>query len=344
MKAMLIFKIFLDDDKIEITLNYNGKFKEKYSFIYEDQAKINNLIKNNILNKNIAGKKLIFLKGGRYLIEERVDAGGFGCVYKGKDLEKDENVEIKQINKRQFKFKFDEIDEQKLKDSIENEAKILKKISEKIKYSVKYKDHFDTEENFYIIMDYYDNNLQRVFFLDEYREDNKHIPINLIKKIFKQLNITFKELLKNHIVHRDIKPHNILIKYVNEYKTNFDSVLADYGISEKENEDSGLREQYGTFGYMAPEIIKGEVYHNNCDLYSIGVILYELYWLEKPIDDHNMIFMINQMFTLGEKAIKIIEEDLIFDDLVRKLLKINPEERITWEEYFAHPFFKQYEY
>ncbi len=58
----------LDDDKIEITLNYNGKFMEKYSFIYEDQEKINNLIKNNIFTKNIAGKILIFLKGGRYLI------------------------------------------------------------------------------------------------------------------------------------------------------------------------------------------------------------------------------------------------------------------------------------
>ena len=46
----------IDDNKIEITLNYNGKFKEKFYYIYEDQTKINNLIRNNILTKNISGK------------------------------------------------------------------------------------------------------------------------------------------------------------------------------------------------------------------------------------------------------------------------------------------------
>ena len=68
----------INDNKIEITLNYNGKFKEKYYYIYEDQVKINNLIRNNILTKNISGKQLIFLKGGRYLIEKIVKKGLFG--------------------------------------------------------------------------------------------------------------------------------------------------------------------------------------------------------------------------------------------------------------------------
>ena len=52
----------IEDNKIEILLNYNGKFKEKYSLIYENQEKINNLIYNNELTKNIAGKELCFLK------------------------------------------------------------------------------------------------------------------------------------------------------------------------------------------------------------------------------------------------------------------------------------------
>ena len=117
-------------------------------------------------------------------------------------------------------------------------------------------------------MEYYDNNLYK------YLKDREiGMPINLIKKIYKQLNITFKELLKNHIAHRDIKPHNILIKYVNEYKTNFDSVLADFGVSKKYNEEYGKQKFIGTPWYMAPEILKEEIYYNNCDLYSIGVTL-----------------------------------------------------------------------
>ena len=48
------------NNMLEITLNYNGKFKEKYSFIYDNNEKINNLINNNILTKNIAGQELVF--------------------------------------------------------------------------------------------------------------------------------------------------------------------------------------------------------------------------------------------------------------------------------------------
>ena len=127
---------------MEITLNYNGKFKEKYSFIYEDQAKINNLVKNNIFTKNIAGKDLIFLKGGRYLIEEEIDDIGFEPVYRGKDLEKDKIVAIKSTK---IKNKVSPFDARKrkeqlkeIKDSLENKAIIVKEISKKNNFPVKY--------------------------------------------------------------------------------------------------------------------------------------------------------------------------------------------------------------
>ena len=60
--------------------------------------------------------------------------------------------------------------------------------------------------------------------------------------------------------------------------------------------------------------------------------LFVLYW--KNIDYLNIF----------HNGIKIIGEDLQLDDLIRKLLKVNPNERITWSEYFEHPFFNKYEY
>ena len=95
---------------------------------------------------------------------------------------------------------------------------------------------------------------------------------------------------------------------------------------------------------MAPEILKEEIYYNNCDLYSIGVTLYQLYFKQHPFSDDNIIVLMNKMETIGEKLLQKIGEDLMFDYFFRKLLKINPKERITWEEYFAHLFFKQYVY
>ena len=87
--------------------------------------------------------------------------------------------------------------------------------------------------------------------------NNKKIEVNLIKKIFKQLNLAFKELLKNHIVHRNIKPDNILIKYLDEDKINFDIFLGGFAKSLKYNDKEDIENKilFGTPAYIAPEIL-----------------------------------------------------------------------------------------
>jgi len=318
----------INNNKIEITLNYNGKFKEKYSFIYEDTIKINNLIYNNALTKIISGQKLEFLRGGKYLKGNLIAEGSFGKVFKGKDLETDEIVAIKQI--------------EKIKNSMEdmqyyflNEVSLLKKISEKIKYSSKYKDHFETKDYYYIIQNFYDDNL------NNYLLKKKRLPPNLINKIFKQLNFTFKELLDNNIVHRYINPSNILIKYSNEEKTNFNSILSDYTYSKELDNSFDLMLSFaGTVVCMAPEILYGNKYSNGCDLYCIGATIYCLYFGKYPFNENILISLDRKKFDVNVKIL----EDKNLEDLINRLLKKNDKERITWEEYFEHPFFKQYEY
>ena len=345
----------ISDNKIEIFLNYNGKFKEKYSYLFEDQEKLNELIKNNTLTKNIAGEKLKFLKEGKYLIKKTIERQVFGYIYKGKDLKNNQKVIIKEINKDPLKKKLfqnnfsEEKSDEEMKEIIESQVEILKEMSEKNIHSIKYKDYFETEDSYYIIEDYYDMNLDK--FLEKKYNYKLHdhrrvreplLPLNVIKKIFKQLNVTFKELLKNHIVHRDIRPINIYIKFTDKEKTNFDVCLGGYEMSEKYK---GYIEVYcGYPPFMAPEIMKNERYHNNCDLYSIGVTLYYLYWGEYPYKGVTSEAILHNIKSLKQIIFKKIEEDSQFDDLIRKLLREYPDERITWEDYFEHPFFKQYEY
>jgi hypothetical protein len=140
----------INDNKIEVILNYHGKFKEKYSLLYEDDDKINNLINKNEMTKNIAGKDLCFLKNGKYLKLETMKEGGFCSFIKGKDLETEEIVCIKQVNKEKINI-----------DSFEKEANILKNISKKIKYSCKFIDYFEAEKYIYTILTYYDGSLER---------------------------------------------------------------------------------------------------------------------------------------------------------------------------------------
>ena len=224
------------------------------------------------------------------------------------------------------------MDQKKVKEYFENEVLNLIEMSRAINYSLRYRDNFENDLNYYIVRDYYDCTLNEL--IEEYKLTNKKIEINLIQKIFKQLNLTFEELLNNRIVHRNIKPDNILIKYLDEDKINFDIFLGGFstGLKYNKKEDVIKVALIGTPGFIAPEILENEIYRNNCDLYSIGMTLYVLYWKNYE----NLKDFIN--------GINKIEEDLKLDDLIRKLLEVNPNKRITWNEYFEHPFFKQYEY
>ena len=314
----------INENRISIKLNYHGKFKEKFDSIFQDDERINSLISSNELTKKIGGNKLCFLKNGKYLKLDLINEGGSCNIFKGKDLDTDEIVCIKQQKKEKIN-----------KDQAMKEINILKNISEKINYSCKFKDYFETKKYIYTILSYYDDNLNNYF-----EKNKKNFPPNLIKKIFKELNLVFKELLDNRIVHRNIMPSNILIKYSNEEKTNFDSILTDYGISKEYCKDGKISGCIGNFNYMAPEVLNSKnnkLYKNNCDLFSIGVTMYFLFFGKLP-------FNRKYIGVVQPKVDIKIDENKQFEDLLIKLLKENPDERITWKEYFEHPFFKQYEY
>ena len=81
----------------------------------------------------------------------------------------------------------------------------------------------------------------------------------------------------NNFVHRDLKPENILIKFIDNNQTNFDIKLSDFGLATNEIKSSiHSFSMVGTSNYMAPEI-ESFKYNNKSDLWSLGVILYELF-------------------------------------------------------------------
>jgi serine/threonine protein kinase len=90
---------------------------------------------------------------------------------------------------------------------------------------------------------------------------------------------------------------------------------------------------------MAPEILEGkEKYDNKCDLWSIGVLIYQLYFNEFPYKASTEVAILNNIKKLGQKVIKNTDnEDL--DNLIRGLLVYDTDKRLSWDKYFEHPFF-----
>ena len=197
----------------------------------------------------------------------------YTCVYKAKYGDK--LVAVKKIKKERLKEdikenKFiDEITEEDFKEEIIKFNKELSNMQQcYCENSVEIYDYFDTEKDFLIIMELCDNNL-----FTELLKTKNGFNEKEIKYILVQLNNAFKIMNDKNIIHRDIKLHNILVKYLNGEHKKFKVLLGDYGVSNQLNSMTGRYKTYiGTHIIMAPEILEGEAYNNKCDLWSLGVI------------------------------------------------------------------------
>ena len=283
-----------------------------------------------------------------YNIKQFIKKGSFGEVYiaENKNTKEKRAIKIFKLNdiKEKLKEKFftneitDEINDEfkKYINSIMNEIENMKICVNK--YSVKYYETFKNENILAIVMELCDENLSNIL-----RNKNEGFNIKEIYEIMYQLNKTFKIMRENIIVHRDIKLDNILIKYEKNNILNFVCKLADYGISKKMNDFTICKTYVGTAITMAPEILKNKgmnkEYDEKCDLWSIGVIIYELYFKRSPFNGNNEASILNLIKNQGKKLLKKTGYYQL-DDLIGKLLIEDPINRLNWDEYFNHSFFK----
>ena len=200
--------------------------------------------------------------------------------------------------------------------------------------SVEIFDYFDTEEYFIIIMELCDNNL---FY--ELCNTKSGFSVDQVRDILLQLNNVFKKMNENNISHRDIKIYNILVKYLDKKKSKFKVLLSDYGVS---NQLSSMSQNYSTHAgtpiIMAPEILEGEDYNDKCDIWSLGITIYYLNTKDLPYKGKCESKILKEIKKLGLTVLDKINDDIL-KDLLSKMLVIDPDERISWEDYFNHPFF-----
>jgi serine/threonine protein kinase len=164
-------------------------------------------------------------------------------------------------------------------------------------------------------------------------------------KYLSQLKDAINYLHKNGILHRDLKPANILIN--KDKCTEVQTVkLADFGFSRyfeyKPQISSGYDDMVSTICgspiYMAPELVLGYKYNIKADLWSFGVIMYELLYGHNPYNFPKNIVELGQLMKTKRISFpQIYSEQCI--DLMTRLLKVNAEKRITWEEFFEHQWF-----
>jgi len=259
--------------------------------------------------------------------DKRIGTGAYSVVYKGILRQTKESVAIKKIDLRRFKNCRERIDE---------EIAIMKKMNH-IGIVQLYDVIYDNINDYvYIVMEYCSGgDLSEA--IHTHTKKNKKFSENEIRGYFRQLAEAFGYLFKQRILHRDVKPQNILFKDTDHRVLK----LTDFGFSKYYNEDNSLLETLcGSPMYMAPEILFHQKYNMKTDLWSIGVILYELIYNRYPYKANNTIELIKQVKRYDVKIDPTVNVSLECLDLLRQLLTRDPIKRIGWKEFFNHPWLK----
>jgi serine/threonine protein kinase len=139
---------------------------------------------------------------------------------------------------------------------------------------------------------------------------------------------------KNNIVHRDIKLDNLLLDLTNTIK------ICDFGVSKilfSQNEI--MQDHCGTPAYIAPEVFKNLGYHGyGCDIWSLGVTLYFMLGGEQPFKGQSVEELKKNVCLKNYKKIDFISTEA--EDLLDKMLTVDPDERITLDEIMKHIWIK----
>lgn len=195
----------------------------------------------------------------RYKILEEVGTGGMAVVYKAQDILLDRIVAVKILlakygDDHDFVVRFRQEAQAAAKLSHPNIVNI---------YDVGY-----DENVHYIVMEYV-----RGETLKEYIEKHGHLPINTSIQITFDIGEALENAHKNGIVHCDIKPHNILVTETGRIK------VADFGIARAVNSSATNKDDHAVLGsvhYFSPEQASGGPVDERTDIYSLGVVMYEM--------------------------------------------------------------------
>ena len=193
--------------------------------------------------------------------------------------------------------------------------------------------HFEDNNYCYFIMEYINKgNVYNLLTLDKKRQLSTKFVASIMKDVISATY--FLHYMNPPIIHRDIKPENVLL---NE---GIVAKLTDFGWSNYIQEDKERKTVCGTPIYLAPEIIKEQGHDERVDIWCIGVLLFELINGTVPFKGNDIETLKSNILHLRIAWPKEMNPDA--KDLISKILKLDPSQRISLEDMLEHPFFLKY--
>jgi serine/threonine protein kinase len=256
-----------------------------------------------------------------YVFQALIGKGSFAEVYKGHNQTTKQEVAIKMIPRSRLPKEDGSM--------IEKEVTILYKLSHP--NIVQLMDFQKTLNNYYLIFEFCKYGDLEKFIHDNY---GGRVPEFQAQKIIQQIIEGIKFMKERNIVHRDLKLANLLVA------KDFVVKIADFGFARFVDESENLFKSYvGTPLTMAPEILERHSYTENCDMWSLGIIFYQIIVGRLPFDPgrgantHDLIQLIKRKpveFPIDLPVSQSVK------DLIKQMLILDERKRMTFEDLFKN--------
>ena len=255
------------------------------------------------------------------LEDKSIGKGGFGSVWKVRHKITKQIFAIKVINK-------ESIVKQKMVEQTNREIEIMYKLDHP--HIIKLYSHFEDDEDFCLIMQIASKG-QLYSIIKRLKRLDQRTAAQYMREVISA--IKYLHTRNPPIIHRDIKPENILLDQEGRCK------LADFGWSNFDVGDK-FRDTYcGTPEYLAPEMITKSGHNESVDIWALGVLLFEMLTGRTPFNfTGDRIQLFNNI-----KTLRIVWTDdfpQLAKDLVGKILRLNPKDRLTLDEIINHQWFR----
>ena len=315
------------------TFNELKKIEEKYGLKYELEKSKINILEFRVLYEQIKSSSQFLTQteeNKRYSYILQIGAGTSATVHLVHDNEKNRKVAMKKIDSSEMK----DTEKERVQKEVENMK------SMKIPTFIEFYDYENDNDTQKIYMEYADQGTLENK-IAKMKNEGKDFTEEEIFDYLIDILLALYTLNTKGIVHRDIKSENILLKTdkINDQNVTI-AKLSDLGLGRQIEGVSGAYTTCGTAYYVCPEIAAGEKkYSYNADIWSLGIVLYELIVKNKPWFDPKMSTAEFFQFVVNTKYPPLPEgTDERLKYLVKIMLKKDPDRRPACEDILTLDF------